>query len=105
MIMFLLPFIKIRHSPTCILTCAQPVHALFLFLFINMHKEFQHQISVVRKLALKPADTFDPFLIVLAFQLLIQNLLRSLLHPACIQKSKFAMFRDLAHIAVQKWSA
>ena len=49
-------------------------------------------------------DAVDPLCIILFFQT-IQTVFAGLLHPARIQKGKFAGFRNLIEIPVQKWSA
>ena len=103
--MFVLPFIESCHTPLGIILGKQLLHTFFLFVLINLHKEFQDQISIVRKLPFKTPDALDTPLINISFELSIQYFLHRLFHPSGIQECKFAFFRDLFHITIQKRSA
>ena len=105
LIMFVLPFIESCHTPLGIILGKQLLHTFFLFVLINLHKEFQDQISIVRKLPFKTPDALDTPLISISFEFSIQYFLHRLFHPSGIQECKFAFFRDLFHITIQKRSA
>ena len=105
LIMLVLPLVKSGYTPFRIFFSEKLLHALFLFVLINLHKEFQDQISIVRKLPFKTPDALDTPLISISFEFSIQYFLHRLFHPSGIQKCKFAFFRDLFHITIQKRSA
>ena len=102
--MFVLPLVKGIHTPFCILLFVKLLNTSGLLFFVNLHEKFQNQITVVCELSLEMFDAVDPLCIILFFQT-IQTVFAGLLHPARIQKGKFAGFRNLIEIPVQKWSA
>ena len=103
-VMFVLPLVKGIHTPFCILLFVKLLNTSGLLFFVNLHEKFQNQITVVCELSLEMFDAVDPLCIILFFQT-IQTVFAGLLHPARIQKGKFAGFRNLIEIPVQKWSA
>ena len=103
--MLVLPFISTGHTPLRIFFAQKLLHALSLLIFIDLHEKFQYKISIIGQLAFKSADTFNSFFIQITFQITGENIHDTLLHPARIEECKFAFFRDLFHITIQKRSA
>ena len=81
-VMLVLPFIRSGHTPLCIFFIQKFFHAFFLFALIDLHKKFQHKVTVVCQLAFKPTDTFNSFFIQIPLQVTCKNIHDRLLHPA-----------------------
>ena len=104
LVMFILPFVKLVHTPFGVLLFMKLFNTSGLLFFVNLHEKFQYQITIVCELPLETFDAVDPFGIILFFQA-IQAVFAGLLHPSGIQKGKFTSFRNLIEISVQKRSA
>ena len=103
--MIILPEIVFIHSPSGIFAFQKDAHTFLLIFPVDLHKEFQKYVSVIRQLPFKSADAVNPFYIIIPFQFFVHALPAGLIHPSGIQECKFAFFRDLFHITIQKRSA
>ena len=101
-VMFILPFVKICHTPSGVFVIQKQLLTFLLLIPVNLHEKFQHQIAVICELAFEAADTVDPSGIFLSCQTAFQTFPAGLLHPAGIQECEFAGFRDLPEISVQE---
>ena len=90
-----LPQVPVAHPPGRVLVPQQVFQTGFLFLFADVEKELQHQITVVSEGPLKVLDAFHPLGVGLVIQLAAQALLHDLVHPAGIQKGELAGLGNL----------
>jgi len=99
----ILPEIVFIHSPSGIFAFQKDAHTFLLIFPVDLHKEFQKYVSVIRQLPFKSADAVNPFYIIIPFQFFVHALPAGLIHPSGIQECKFTGFRDLLKIPVKKW--
>ena len=64
-IMLVLPPVVLAHTPCSVLVAFQFFQPLLLFLFSNLEKELQHQITVVRQLSFKTFNALDTLRVLL----------------------------------------
>ena len=101
-IMLVLPPVVLAHTPCGIFAGFQLLQTLFLFLFSDLEKELQHQITVVRQLSFKTLDALNALRILLIRQFAPKSSLRHLIHPAGIQELELAGFRNFHKIPIQE---
>lgn len=73
-----------------------------LLLLSDVQKQFDQQVAVVAQLAFKDADFLQTALVLLDREAARLILADGLVHPAGIEEEKFAVFRDVFHVTVQK---
>ena len=101
-VMLVLPNISPADPPGGVLVPGESGDAGGLLLFADVEKEFQHQIAVVRQLALKTADAVHPLGVLLVVQHAVQAFLGNLVHPAGIQEGELPGFGDFLEMPGQK---
>ena len=101
-IMLVLPPVVLAHTPCGILVTFQFLQTLFLFLFSNLEKELQYQITVIRQLSFETLDALNTLRILLIRQFASKSSLRHLIHPAGIQEFELAGFRNFHKIPIQE---
>ena len=100
--MLVLPPVVLAHTPCGVLVAFQFLQTLFLFLFPNLEKELQHQITVVRQLSFETLYALNTLHILLIRQFAPKSSLRHLIHPAGIQELELAGFRNFYKIPIQE---
>jgi len=100
--MLVLPPVVLAHTPCSVLVAFQFFQPLLLFLFSNLEKELQHQITVVRQLSFKTFNALDTLRVLLIRQFTPKSSLRHLIHPAGIQKFELPGFRNFYKITIQE---
>ena len=100
--MLVLPPVVLAHTPCSVLVAFQFFQPLLLFLFSNLEKELQHQITVVRQLSFETLYALNTLRILLIRQFAPKSSLCHLIHPAGIQKFELPGFRNFHKIPIQE---
>ncbi len=96
--MFILPFVRLIHTPPGINIVFQFVNSPLLFFFTDMQKKLHDQIPVICKLTLIAPDARHPFFISVIIHDAHKSVSGHLIHPAGIHEYEFSRLRNLLEI-------